>query len=380
MRIFQNWGSTLSMLVIGLALFMACGSNNASNAVDSYEITGTVKGASNALVVLHEITTAKLIFKDSVRTDANGKFLMKGTIPNATICYITVNSDKPPGVPVVLENKQKLKVDITLGDYIQAELKGDKANEKMNILYKLYMGHNKEMSEFQVRVNAIDPTLASDSMKLAIDAEYKSLQDKIYKEIRAFVNAHEGTLATYFAATYLMQETPVALIEEAANKMKATLPTSSYTLELENKVASIKPLDPGSVAPDISLTSPDGKVVKLSSLRGKVVMIDFWASWCRPCRMENPAVVALYNKYKQKGFEIYGVSLDQDMGKWKAAIVADGLTWHHVSDLKGWSSTAAQLYKVNSIPFTVLLDKDGRILEKGLRSHQLEAKLQELLN
>jgi peroxiredoxin len=96
--------------------------------------------------------------------------------------------------------------------------------------------------------------------------------------------------------------------------------------------------------------------------------------------MENPAVVALYNQYKTKGFEIYGVSLDQDAAKWKAAIIADNLTWQHVSDLKGWSSSAAQLYKVNSIPFTVLLDKDGRILEKGLRSHQLEVKLRELLN
>ena len=161
--------------------------------------------------------------------------------------------------------------------------------------------------------------------------------------------------------------------------MKTTLPESKYTKELETRVASVKPLDIGSMAPDISLTSPDGKVVKLSSLKGKVVLIDFWASWCGPCRAENPAVVGIYNKYKSKGFEIFGVSLDTDPAKWKAAIAKDNLTWFHVSDLQGWSSSAAQLYKVNSIPFTVLLDKDGRILEKGLRSHQLEVKLAELL-
>jgi peroxiredoxin len=135
----------------------------------------------------------------------------------------------------------------------------------------------------------------------------------------------------------------------------------------------------GMIAPDIVSQDPDGKELKLSSLRGKVVMIDFWASWCGPCRKENPNVVRLYNRFKSKGFEIFGVSLDKDKQAWINAIKADNLTWPHVSDLGGWQSKPAQLYGVSSIPQTVLIDKEGKIIAKGLRGQALEQRLEQLL-
>ena len=116
----------------------------------------------------------------------------------------------------------------------------------------------------------------------------------------------------------------------------------------------------------------------LSSLRGKIVMIDFWASWCGPCRKENPNVINVYKKFHAKGFDIIGVSLDDNAEKWHDAIVKDGLPWHHVSELKGWDSEVAKVYGVDAIPFTVLLDKEGKILAKGLRSKNLEEKLNEI--
>ena len=115
-------------------------------------------------------------------------------------------------------------------------------------------------------------------------------------------------------------------------------------------------------------------------MRGQVTLVNFWASWCGPCRRENPAVKAIYERYKDKGFEIYGVSLDNSASKWKAAIAKDGLTWKHVSDLGGWKSSAAQLYGVRSIPATFLLDKEGRIYKSGFRSHELEGLLKQLLD
>lgn len=135
----------------------------------------------------------------------------------------------------------------------------------------------------------------------------------------------------------------------------------------------------GAVAPDLSFPTPTGESLSLSSLRGQYVMLDFWASWCGPCRKENPNVVRLYAQYHSKGFEILGVSLDQDPNRWKQAIGADGLTWPHISDLKGWSSEAAQIYQVRSIPQTFLIDPQGRIIAKGLRGEELENKLAELL-
>ena len=134
------------------------------------------------------------------------------------------------------------------------------------------------------------------------------------------------------------------------------------------------------VAPEISLKSPEDKTIKLSSLKGKVVLVDFWASWCRPCRDENPNVVKLYNKYKNKGFTVYSVSLDTQMSSWTHAIEEDGLIWpNHVSDLQGWKSFITTLYKFNSIPHTVLVGKDGNIIAEGLRGPELEQKLAEIL-
>ncbi len=156
-------------------------------------------------------------------------------------------------------------------------------------------------------------------------------------------------------------------------------PNDKLYNQVKGEIEAAKKTAIGSVAPDIELPTPDGKTMKISDLRGKYVLLDFWASWCAPCRRENPNVVRMYKKYKDKGFEILGISLDKSKDKWIQAIQSDGLTWYHISDLKGWQSAAAKLYGVNSIPSTFLLDKEGRIIAKNLRGPALEQKLKELL-
>jgi len=147
---------------------------------------------------------------------------------------------------------------------------------------------------------------------------------------------------------------------------------------LQQQVAGMRSFTIGAEAPDFAQATPEGKMLKLSELRGKVVLIDFWASWCGPCRRENPNVVRMYQQYKDKGFEILGVSLDRDRQRWLDAIQQDGLTWLHVSDLQQWSNAVAQMYGVSSIPHTVLLDAEGRILARNLRGEALEHKLAEI--
>lgn len=152
-----------------------------------------------------------------------------------------------------------------------------------------------------------------------------------------------------------------------AKQIKTSLPKGSFTT--------------GDEVPDIILTDINGKTLSLSSLKGKVVLIDFWASWCGPCRGENPNVVSAYNKYKEKGFTVFSVSLDTNKDQWRAAINKDGLIWpNHVSDLKGWSSDPAKLYNVKGIPATFLIDQQGRLIAMNLRGEDLQAKLAELLN
>ena len=153
---------------------------------------------------------------------------------------------------------------------------------------------------------------------------------------------------------------------------------SNYYKDLKEIYDNNKLLEVGEMAPDFELPQPDGSMLKLSDLRGKVVLIDFWASWCGPCRAEFPNVKALYAQYKSKGFEILGVSLDRDKPSWVGSINSLGLTWRHVSDLKYWSCAPAKLYKVTGIPFTVLVDKDGKILAKGLRGEDLDKHLEKL--
>ncbi len=147
-------------------------------------------------------------------------------------------------------------------------------------------------------------------------------------------------------------------------------------MEMELKKAST--FNAGFEAPDLAGMTPDSNQYSLKQLRGKVVLIDFWASWCGPCRKENPNVVAEYNKYHSKGFDILGVSLDREINAWRNAIKQDGLPWHHISDLKGWQSSHAALYSVTSIPQTLLIDRDGKIIARNLRGPQLGAKLEEI--
>ncbi len=150
--------------------------------------------------------------------------------------------------------------------------------------------------------------------------------------------------------------------------------------ELQQYIKMAKAFVIGGEAPDFSQETPEGEMLSLSTLRGKVVLVDFWASWCGPCRRENPNVVRLYNEYKDKGFEILGVSLDQNRDRWLQAIEKDQLSWHHVSDLKGWKNEVAQLYNISSIPHTILLDEEGKIIARNLRGPALEAKLAELFD
>lgn len=164
-----------------------------------------------------------------------------------------------------------------------------------------------------------------------------------------------------------------------AEELKNEWPDYQIAKDFIDTVEKMKLLAVGQPAPEISLPDPDGNLVTLSSYRGKYVLVDFWAKWCGPCRQENPNVVKMYHKYKDQGFDVLGVSLDRNRADWVQAIEEDGLEWTHVSDLKYFNSEAAELYNINAIPFSVLVDPNGIIIAKNLRGKGLEKKLEEVL-
>ena len=195
--------------------------------------------------------------------------------------------------------------------------------------------------------------------------------------IKQMVDKHTNSPACILFIDLINAKTDIAYHKKLAKGLKK-YSKNGMVKDFINKTNNAGNLSVGGQAPEIELNSPDGKPIKLSSTRGSYVLIDFWASWCRPCRAENPNNVKLYEKYHDKGFEIYAVSLDKTKDAWLKAIERDNLTWIHVSDLKFWQSAGAKTYNVSGIPYTVLLDKEGKIIATGLRGAELEKKLVEL--
>lgn len=353
--------------------------NNNSNTAKGYTVNATTDAAENKLVILSKITDKQLVILDSTYV-AKGSFSFKGeTTDESELHFITFSTTQPPGIPIILENGAKLDLNITGTGTYDVTMSGGKYTPEMLKLYNVYTGYEKEMAKFNAEIAALDPSSVTEEVRRNTNVRYTTLIQQRSKNIEDFIRNEKATPATYFAVKYLFNKPEPRLIMLASKKMGAELPDSKYTKSMQATAKQLGPLVEGAMAPDIKLKTPAGDSLALSSLRGKVVLIDFWASWCGPCRKENPNVRRIYEKYKDQGFEIYGVSLDNNASRWNDAIAKDGLTWKHVSDLAGWQSSAAKLYGVRSIPATFLLDKEGRIYKSGFRSHELEGLLQQLL-
>ncbi|MEJ6588558.1 MAG: TlpA disulfide reductase family protein [Crocinitomicaceae bacterium] len=224
-----------------------------------------------------------------------------------------------------------------------------------------------------------------ESINSYMQKEYYSFQSKL----KSFLGRNQNSAAIVLALSVInpQQETKsyASVIQQLQKGFPKSVTVQNYVKGFEQLMAEMetnKPLGVGKTAPDFEELMRDRKTkMKLSDLRGKVVLIDFWASWCGPCRRENPAVVEIYNRYKDQGFTIMSVSLDKDLEKWKKAIAADQLTWpNHVSDLGGWQSKVSRQYQVSSVPFTVLIDQEGKIIKTNLRAAALETELKKIFN
>ncbi len=302
---------------------------------------------------------------------------------------LTAFIEEPSFYRLNLNNRQYVAMILT-GQESSVEVKADGSNPsgKSEVTGSDDTDHlqkiDKLVSEFngkvqQINQEAIQVRSSGDIAALqALSVEYQGLAQKHSEELKQMIWSSLPSLAAFYGIQQLDPEQHFMFFDSVANELNKEIPEHYIVKSLVAMVDSRRTLTIGAEAPEIALPNPEGEIIKLSSLRGNYVLIDFWAAWCKPCRMENPNVVRVYNQYKDENFEILGVSLDKTKERWLQAIEQDGLPWKHISDLKYFQSEAAATYQINSIPATYLIDPEGKIIGKNLRGPSLIAKLKEI--
>jgi peroxiredoxin len=264
----------------------------------------------------------------------------------------------------------------------KAQITGSKINDDDKKLKAQLEPINAKGRRLMAERKAATGALNTPQSRSALQAKSKALQAEQKGIIKKFILSNPDSFLSLMALYSVDGPAPDPVeLDSLYNTLSPALKSTEIAKNFQKALEPLKHVAPGTMAPDFTQNDVNGVPVKLSSFRGKYVLIDFWASWCGPCRQENPNVVHVYNKYKDKNFTVLGVSLDKAEGRadWLAAIKSDGLTWTEVSDLKFWNNQAAALYYVSSIPSNFLVDPNGKIIARNLRGDDLEDKLKEVL-
>ncbi len=360
---------------------------NASSKDASFNLSGKIPVAQakeNPVLVYLKDLDSEPIGADTLKINAKtGEFSQKIKMTENVGLYVLIIGQWQN---VFIPAKNKDIITLTHKELAENpkgtwEVKGSEDTKKV-IAYgiKEQELQQKHIKPLETRYQAA--VAANNEVEIAkIQEEFMTkIAPMLKKEMNAYVFENFlGSFATVFLAYRWDTESEPLYMEKLNTPFQKAFGKEAIAKSINERYESFSKLGVGGIAPEISEMSPDGKKIALSSLRGKYVLLDFWAAWCGPCRQENPNVVAAYEKYKSKGFTVYGVSLDDNKDAWIKAIEKDKLTWSNVSDLKKWSSTVGKLYAIKGIPMNFLLDKEGKIIAKNLRGKALEDKLAEVL-